>query len=76
MQQHHVGMLGVDLVERVPDRGMIVEVEAPGEGDLGSGGKEHLGFGAAFGSEEISAVDHRRGQRAMIDHRARARSPG
>ena len=76
MQQHHVGMLGVDFVERVPDRGMIVEVEAAGESDFGSGGEQHLGFGAAFGSEEIAAVDHRRRQRAMVDHRAGARPPG
>ena len=34
MQQHHVGMLGVDLVELVPDQAMIVEVEPAGEGDL------------------------------------------
>ena len=36
MQQHHVGMLGVDLVEPVPDQAMVVEVEAAGEGDLRS----------------------------------------
>ncbi len=28
MQQDHVGMLGVDLVERVPDQPVIVEVDA------------------------------------------------
>src|SRR6266540_5788144 len=76
MQQHHVAMLGADLVERVPDRGVVVEVEAAGEGDLGSGGKQHLGFGAALGSEKVATVDHRGGQRAMVDHRAGARPPG
>jgi hypothetical protein len=34
MQQHHVGMFGVNLVEPVPDRAVIVEFEAAGEGDL------------------------------------------
>src|SRR5437588_329173 len=76
MQQHHVGMLDVDLVERVPDGGVVVEVEPASEGDLGSGGEQHLGLGAALGGEKIAAVDHCRGQRAMVDHRARARPPG
>ena len=39
VQQHHVGMLGVDLVELVPDQAVIVVVEAAGEGDLGPGGQ-------------------------------------
>ena len=39
VQQHHVGMLGVDAVELVPDQAMIVEVEPAGEGDLGAGGQ-------------------------------------
>ena len=76
VQQHHVGMLGVDLVERVPDRVMVVEVEPAGEGDLRSGGKQHFGLGAAPGGEELPAVDHRGGQRAVVDHRAGARPPG
>ena len=45
-------MLGADLVERVPDRAVIVEVDAAGEGDLGAGGHEHFGLGAALGGEE------------------------
>jgi hypothetical protein len=76
MQQHHVGMLGVDLVEPLPNRVMIVEIEAAGEGDLGPSGEQQLGFGAALGCEEIATVDHRRGQGAMVDHRAGARPPG
>jgi hypothetical protein len=59
MQQHHVGMLGANLVERVPDRGVIVEVESAGEGDLRSSGKQYLGFGAAFGGEKVATVNHR-----------------
>ena len=76
VQQHHVGMLGVDLVESVPDQAMIVEVEAAGDGDLWTGGQEHLVVGALLRGEEIAAVDHGRRQRAMVDLRSRARPPG
>ena len=38
VQQHHVGVLGAHLVERGPDRSVIVEVEAAGEGDCGPAG--------------------------------------
>jgi len=30
MEQHHVGMLGVNLVEPVPDGVVVVEVETAG----------------------------------------------
>jgi len=76
MQQHHVGVLGVDLVEPVPDRVVIVEVDPAREGNLGAGREQRLGLGAALGGEEIAAVDHGRGQRAVVDHRAGARPPG
>ena len=33
------------------------------------------GLGAALGGEEVAAVDHRRGQVAMVDHRSAARPP-
>ena len=36
VDQHHVGMLGVNLVEAIPDQAMVVEVEATGEGDFRS----------------------------------------
>ena len=39
MQQHHVRVLGADLVEPIPDQAVIVEVEAAGEGDLRPGGQ-------------------------------------
>src|SRR5258706_2885224 len=39
VQQHHVRMLGVDLIELVPDHPVIVAVEATGEGDLRPGGQ-------------------------------------
>ena len=39
MEQHHVRMLGMDLIELVPDQADIVKVEATGEGDLRPGGQ-------------------------------------
>ena len=42
VQQHHVGMLGADLVERLPDARVIVAVGAAGEGDAGAGGGQHF----------------------------------
>ena len=75
MQQHHVGVLGVDLIELVPDQAVIVEVEPAGEGDLRPGRQQHLGLGAALGGDEVAAVDHGRGQGAVVDQRAAARMP-
>ena len=75
VQQHHVGVFGADLVEPVPDGAMIVEVEPAGEGDFRSGGEQHLRLGATLGGDKVAAVDHGRGQRAMIDHRSAARTP-
>ena len=34
MQQDHVGMLGMNLVETIPDEVVVVEVEPSGERDL------------------------------------------
>ncbi len=76
MQQHHVGVLSVDPVELVPDQAVVVEVEAAGDGDLWASRHQHLGLGPAFGGEKVSAVDHGRGQRTVIDHRSCARAPG
>jgi hypothetical protein len=75
VHQHHVGVLGVDLIELGPDQ-LVVGGVAAGEGDLRAGGHEHLGVGAAFGGEEVAAVDHRRGEVAMVDHRSGARDQG
>ena len=74
--QHHVGMLGVDLVEAVPDQVVVVEVETTGEGDLRSWRQHDLGLGAALGGDEVPGVDHCRGQRAVIDERSRSGAPG
>jgi hypothetical protein len=75
MEEHHVGVLGADLVERVPDADVIVAVGAAGEGDAGAGRGEHFGVGAAAGGEKFPAVDHRGGQRPVIDHGSGARPP-
>jgi hypothetical protein len=69
-------MLGVNLVEPVPDRTVVVEVETAREGDLGTGGHKHLGLAAAPGGEEVAAVDHCGCEGAVIDHRPGARAPG
>jgi hypothetical protein len=74
MQQHHVGVLGADLVERVPDPRVIVAVHAAGEGDARAGGGEDLGVGASAGGEKFPAVDHRGGEGAVIDHGSGARA--
>ncbi len=55
---------------------MVVELDPAGKGDLGSGRQHHLGVGAALGSDKITAVDHRGGERAMADQRSGARTPG
>src|SRR5271170_182444 len=49
VQQHHVGVLGPDLVERLPDAGVIVAVGAAGKGNAGAGRGEHLRVGPAAG---------------------------
>ena len=64
------------LVEPFPDQAMVVEIEPAGEGDLGAGGNERFGLDAAFGGEEVAAVDHRRGQRAVGHRGTGAWPPG
>ena len=57
MHEHHVRVLGMDLIELGPDRPMIGGVAAR-EGDLRSGRQQHLVVGPAFGGDEVTAVDH------------------
>ena len=76
VQQHHVRVLGVDLVELGPDQPVIVEVEPAGQRHLRSRGQEHLVVGALLRRQEVAAVDHRRGEVAMVDLRPVARPPG
>ena len=67
VEHHHVGVLGVDLVEPISDQAMVVEVEPTGKRDLRSRRQHYLGFSATPGGEEVAAVDHRGGQGAMVD---------
>jgi hypothetical protein len=67
MDQDHVGMLGVNLVEAIPDQTVIVEVEAAGECDLRPRWQHDLYLCPALGCDEVSGIDHRRGQRAIVD---------
>src|SRR5467141_3946810 len=76
VDEDHVGMLGVDLVEAVPDQVVVVEVEATGQSDLWSCGQHDLGLGAALGCDELPRVDHGRSERAMVDKRSRPGAPG
>jgi hypothetical protein len=62
VHQHHVGMLGVDLIELGPDQVVIVEVEPAGDGDLRTRRAAAPRSRRALGGEEVAAVDHRRGQ--------------
>ncbi len=66
VQEHHVRVLGMDLIELGPDRLVIGGVTAR-EGDLWSGGQQYLVVGPAFCGDEIAAVDHGRGHLAMVD---------
>ncbi len=76
VQQHHVGVLGMNPVEPVPDQAAVVEVEAAGDGDLWAGRHQHLVLGPALAGVKIAAVDHGQGQSAVVDHRPRAGAPG
>jgi len=54
---------------------VIVEVEPAGEDDLRAGRKKDLLIGTLFRHQEVTAVDHRRGEIAMVDPRPAARDP-
>ncbi len=70
MQEDHVGVLGMHLVERRPDAVVIVAVGAAGESDTSAGRKQNLRLAAPLGVEEIAAVDDRRRHGATVDHGA------
>jgi hypothetical protein len=70
VQQHHAGVLGVHPVEHRPDALVILAVEAASEADARRRGQQDLGLGAAPCGEEVAAVDHRRGQGAVVEHGA------
>ena len=45
-------MLGVNLVEAIPDQVVVVEVETTRQCDLRSGRQHDLGLGAALGGDD------------------------
>ena len=65
MHQDHVRMLGVDLIETVPDRAVIGGI-ATREGNLRPLRHQHLSFRDLSGGEEIATVDHRGCHMAMV----------
>src|SRR6266699_1657256 len=76
MDEDHVGMLGVDLVEAIPDQVVVIEVETARKCDLWSSRQNDLGLGAALGCDKLPRVDHGRSERAMVDKRSRPGAPG
>jgi len=60
VHQHHVGVLGVDLIELGLDQ-LVVGAVAARKGNLRSGGQQDFGFCAALGGDGIPVVDHRGG---------------
>ena len=76
VDERHVGMSRVRLVEAVPDQAMVVVVGTAGDDDLRARRNEGLAFGAFAGGDEVAAVDHRGGQMLVADLRAGAGSPG
>ena len=75
MEEHHVVVLGADLVEGGPDGSSVVYLLSAGEGDLGAGRDERFELDLALGVEIVAAVDHRGGHVLAIDVAARARMP-
>src|SRR3954452_13567049 len=67
--QNHGRVLLAHLVEGRPDPGVVVVVDPAREGDARTGREKDLGLGPALGGEESAAVDHRRGERAVVAHR-------
>lgn len=67
MQQHHVRMLCAGAVQRVPDRAVIVALEAAGKGDARTLREHHLRFGPLLRGQEVAAIDNRCCQGIMVD---------
>ena len=61
MEQDHVWMLRLNLVEAIPDEVVVVEIEPAGERDLRSRRQHDLRLGATLGRDEVAGVDHRCG---------------
>ncbi|MBB3133210.1 hypothetical protein FHS26_000913 [Rhizobium pisi] len=66
VEQNHIWMLELRLVELCLDALVIVVIHTAGESDLGPGRDQHLGLGAAACGKEIPGVDHRRGDVGFV----------
>lgn len=75
MHQYHAGVFSVDLIERDPDQLVVRDVGPAGERDLRTCRQHYLGLSPPARSEEVAAVDHRRGQRLAMHQRAYVRAP-
>src|SRR5258708_34532686 len=76
MDEGHVGMPGVELVEAIPDQVVVIEVETARKCDLWSSRQNDLGLGAALGCDELPRVDHARSERARVAKQSRPGPPG
>ena len=66
VHEHHVGVLGADLVEALEDVGRIVHVLATGDGDEGSFGQVGLGLAVLACADEVTGVDGGGGELAGL----------
>src|SRR3546814_5928384 len=73
MQQHHVGMTGMNLVERRPDMAVVVAGGAAADGDAGSLRAQGIGFFTQALVHEVPAVDHSGGHRVVTEDRKSTR---
>ena len=68
MEEDHVRVLGMNLVEAIPDEVVVIEVKPTGECDFRPWRQYDLGFCAAFCCDEVAGVDHCCGEHSVIDH--------
>ncbi len=66
MDEHHVGILGADLVEALNDRRRVGDVLAAGAGDEGALRQVGLGLAVLAGADEVAGVDGGGGQMAGL----------
>ena len=76
MQEDHIRVLGVDLIEDRPDPVMILVVLTGAESDAVALGGQALGLAPPLGLDEVAAVDQRRGVLPACGVGTVARAPG
>jgi hypothetical protein len=75
VHEDHVSVFGEDPIERIPDRAVIVEVDAAREHDFGLR-DQRLDLGLMLRRDELPAVDNRRGKIAVVGARTSSKLPG